>query len=73
VTAWWRTSTIPPDPRSDSLVLFDNRLACGDHTISVPGHIPPQAATPSGPHPAAWFATVQVDEAIYALSIAAGQ
>jgi hypothetical protein len=73
VTAWWRTSTTPPDSTSDSLVLFDNRLASGHHTIPVPGHIPPQAATPGGPHPAAWFATVQVDEAIYVFSIAAGQ
>jgi hypothetical protein len=73
VTAWWRTSIIPPDPTSDSLVLLEDRLASGDHTIPVPGHIPPQAATPSGPRPAAWFATVQVDKAIYNLSIAAGQ
>ena len=73
VTAWWRTSIIPPDPKSDSLVLLDDRLASGHHTIPVPGHIPPQAATPSGPRPAAWFATVQVDEATYAISIAAGE
>jgi hypothetical protein len=73
VTLWWRTSLIPPDPKSDSLVLFDDRLASGDHAIPVPGHIPPEAATPSGPRPAAWFATVQVDAAIYNFGIAAGQ
>ena len=73
VTTWWWTSTIPPDPKSDSLVLLDDRLASGHHAIPVPGHIPPLAATPSGPRPAAWFATVQVDGAIYAFSIAAGQ
>jgi hypothetical protein len=73
VTVWWRTSLIPPDPKSDSLVLLDDRLASGGHTIPVPDHIPPLAATPSGPRPAAWFATVQVDAAIYNFSIAAGQ
>jgi hypothetical protein len=73
VTAWWQTSIIPPDPESDSLVLLDGRLASGHHTIPVPGHIPPLAATPGGPRPAAWFATVQIDEAIYAFSITAGQ
>jgi hypothetical protein len=73
VTAWWRTSIIPPDPASDSLVLLDGRLASGHHAIPVPGHIPPQAATTTGPRPAAWLATVQIDAAIYAFSIAAGQ
>jgi hypothetical protein len=72
VTAWWWTSIIPPDPQSDSLVLLHDTLASGDHTIPVPAHIPPLAATPSGPRPAAWFATVQAGEAIDAFSIAAG-
>jgi hypothetical protein len=73
VILWWRTSLIPPDPKSESLVLFDGRLTSGDHAIPVPGHIPPQAATPSGPRPAAWFATVHVDEATYNFGIAAGR
>ena len=73
VILWWRTALIPPDPKSDSLVLFDDRLPPGDHAIPVPSHIPPQAATPTGPHPAPWFATVQIGPAIYNLSIAAGQ
>lgn len=73
VTAWWWISIIPPNPTSDSLVLLHDRLASGDHAIPVPGHIPPLAATPSGPRPAAWFATVQVDMAIRAFSIAAEQ
>jgi hypothetical protein len=45
----------------------------GDHTIPVPRHIPPLAATPTGPRPAAWFATVEIGAAIYNFSIAAGQ
>jgi hypothetical protein len=60
VTVWWQTSFVPPDPKSDSLVLVDDRLAGGDHAVPVPDHIPPRAA----------FATVQVDAAIYAFSIA---
>jgi DNA-binding MarR family transcriptional regulator len=73
VTVFWRTSLIPPDPKSDSLVLFDGRLPGGDHTIPVPAQIPPLAETPSGPRPAQWFAAVQAGEAIYAFGIAAGQ
>jgi hypothetical protein len=63
VTVWWQTSFVPPDPKSDSLVLVDDRLAGGDHTVPVPDHVPPKAA----------FATVQVDAGIYAFSIATEQ
>lgn len=63
VTAWWTTSIVPPDPKSESLVLLDDRLAAGDHLIPVPDHIPPKRA----------FATVQVDAGIHALSIATEQ
>lgn len=73
VTVWWRVSLIPPDPKSDSLVLFDGRLPSGEHAISVPDHIPPQAATPTGPRAAAWFATVQAGPATYNFGIPAGQ
>jgi hypothetical protein len=60
VTVWWQTAFVPPDPRSDSLVLVDDRLAGGDQIVPVPDHVPARAA----------FATVQVDAAIYAFSIA---
>jgi hypothetical protein len=63
VTVWWQTSFVPPDPKSDSLVLVDDRLAGGDHTVPVPDHVSPKAA----------FATVQVDAAIYAFRIATEQ
>ncbi len=59
-TAWWQTSFVPPDPRSDSRVLLDDRLAAGEHSVAVPDDVPASAA----------FATVQVDAAIYAFSIA---
>jgi hypothetical protein len=51
------------DPKSDSLVVLDDRVAAGDHTIPIPDHIPPKRA----------FATVQVDAAIYNFSIATEQ
>jgi hypothetical protein len=60
VTLWWQTSFLPPDPKSDSLVVLDDQLAGGDHVIPVPDHVPPKAA----------FATVEIDAAIYAFSIA---
>jgi hypothetical protein len=60
VSVWWQTSFVPPDPRSTSLVVLDEHLAGGDHTVAVPDHVPQPAA----------FATVQVDSAIYAFSIA---
>jgi hypothetical protein len=63
VTVWWQTSFVPPDPRSDSLLLLDDQLAGGDHAIPVPDHVPPKAA----------FATVKIDAAIYAFSIATQQ
>ncbi len=63
VTAWWQTSFVPPDPKSDSLLLLDDQLASGDHTIRVSDHVPPRAA----------FVTVTIDAAIYAFSIATEQ
>jgi hypothetical protein len=59
VTAWWQTPSVPPDPKSDSLVLLDDRLAGGHHTVPLPDHVPPKAA----------FATVKIDAAIYAFSV----
>ena len=63
VTVWWQTSFVPPDPRSESLLLLDDHLVGGDHAISVPDHVPGRAA----------FATVQIDAAIFTFSIATGQ
>jgi hypothetical protein len=63
VTLWWQTSFVPPDPKSDSLVILDDYLAGGDHAIPVPEHVPRRAA----------FATVQIDESISAFSIATEQ
>jgi hypothetical protein len=75
VTVWWRTSIIPPEPKSDSLVLLDEPLAGGQHTIPVPDHVylPPMRSPNSPNPPLAVFATVRVDAAIYNFSIAAGR
>jgi hypothetical protein len=63
VTVWWQTSLVPPNPKSTSQELLDDRLASGDHAIPVPDHVPPKAA----------FATVKIDAAIYTFSIATEQ
>src|SRR6202050_2255443 len=75
VTLWWRTSIVPPDPQSDSLVLLDDRLPHGQHTIPVPDHVflPPRRSPNSPNPPLAVFASVQVEGAIYNFSIAEGQ
>jgi hypothetical protein len=63
VTVWWTTSVVPSNPSGDSLVLLDDRLAGGDFPIPIPDYIPATSV----------FATVQVDTAIYAFSVAAEQ
>src|SRR5919109_107390 len=63
VTVWWQTTFVPPDPRSDSLLLLAERLGGGDHAIPVPHLVPPRAA----------FAHVQIATAIHAFSIATAQ
>lgn len=62
VTLWWGTSFVPPDPKSDSLQVLRERLPSGDHLVPVPAHIPQTAA----------FASVRIDDTIYAFSITAG-
>ncbi|HEY1642008.1 MAG TPA: hypothetical protein VGG35_15055 [Streptosporangiaceae bacterium] len=44
VTAWWPTSVVPPDPKSDSLLLLDRHLERGSHAITVPDPVPETAA-----------------------------
>jgi hypothetical protein len=44
VTIWWQSSFVPPDPKSDSLLLLDDRLPAGDHAFRLPDLVPPTAA-----------------------------
>ena len=53
VTAYWITELIPPDPKSDSQILVDDRLAAGEHTFTLPDYANPDAA----------FATVRAGNA----------
>lgn len=53
VTAYWITETIAPDPKSDSKVLFDDRLPAGEHTFMLPDNANLSAA----------FATVRAADA----------
>ena len=66
---------MPPDPKSDSLVLLDDRLTSGHQTIPVPDHVflPPRRSPNSPNPPQVVFASVQVEGAIYNFSIAEGQ
>lgn len=59
-TAWWQTSFAPPDPQSASLLLLARQLGGGDHVVRIPDLVPSTAA----------FASVQIDAAVYAFSIA---
>jgi hypothetical protein len=69
VAVWWRTGYVGPDPRSDSLLLLDARLAAGDHVVPIPDQVPRKLS----------FATVQAGAAkaagaaFYAFSIATEQ
>jgi hypothetical protein len=60
VTAYWVTEVIPPDPKSDSRVLFDNRLPAGEHTFALPDDVNLDAA----------FATVRAGDARWSFRLA---
>jgi hypothetical protein len=60
VTAWWGTSFVPPDPKSDSLILIDHQRLDGQQAIPLPPVVPHQAA----------FVTVRLDDVTHALSVA---
>ena len=60
VIGWWQTSFVPPDPLSASLIIIDKRLSEGEHSILLPDVVPQTAS----------FVTVQVDDAIWAFSVA---
>ncbi|WP_285577669.1 hypothetical protein [Actinoallomurus iriomotensis] len=44
VEAWWGTSFVPPEPKSASMYVFDDRLDAGTHIIPLPNQVPPEAS-----------------------------
>lgn len=59
VTAWWITSFAPPEPTSTSLRLIDSHLDAGEHSISLPVEVPPEAS----------FVTVSVGPALRSFTV----
>ena len=59
VVAYWATSFTPPEPRSTSRVLVEERLPAGQHTLTLPEEIPPVAS----------FVTVTAGEAVRAVIV----
>lgn len=59
VTIYWITALIPPDPKSDSLILHDGPLPAGDHGFEVPDAVSLEAA----------FATVRAGGASWSFSL----
>ena len=60
VTVYWITQMIPPDPKSDSLVLHDGPLPAGDHAFEIPDTVSLDAAA---------FATVRAGAAIWSFRL----
>ncbi|WP_377273449.1 hypothetical protein [Peterkaempfera sp. SMS 1(5)a] len=61
VQAWWGTSFTPPEPTSTSMLLWDDPLDAGSHTIPVPDQVPAAAS----------FATVTAGSVVRVLTIGA--
>lgn len=59
VTVYWITELIPPDPKSDSLVLHDGPLQPGDYAFEIPNTVSLDAA----------FATVRAGTAIWSFRL----
>ncbi len=62
VTVYWITELIPPDPKSDSLVLHEGPLPAGDHAFEIPDTVSFDAAA---------FATVHAGAAIWSFRLLA--
>ncbi|NUR58534.1 MAG: hypothetical protein HOV87_07550 [Catenulispora sp.] len=59
VEAWWGTSFVPPEPKSASMCVFDDRLDVGTHTIPLPDQVPTEAS----------FAAVSVGSATHVFTV----
>jgi hypothetical protein len=40
VEVWWATSWTPPEPKSTSMMVFDDQLDAGQHSIRMPDLVP---------------------------------
>lgn len=40
VEVWWATSWTPPEPKSTSMLVFDDHLGAGEHSIRMPDLVP---------------------------------
>lgn len=60
VTVYWITELVPPDPKSDSLVLQDGPLPPGPRAFEIPAAVSLDAA----------FATVRAGDAIWSFRLA---
>jgi hypothetical protein len=40
VVAWWGTSFVPPEPKSTSMAVLDEKLPAGSHDIVIPDKVP---------------------------------
>ncbi len=58
VTAWWPALVVPPDPKSDSLVLIDGQRIDGELAIGLPDVVPQTA-----------FVTVRLDDTVHAFRV----
>jgi hypothetical protein len=58
VTAWWPALVVPPDPKSDSLVLIDGQRIDGELAIALPDVVPQTA-----------FVTVRLDDMVHAFRV----
>jgi hypothetical protein len=61
VTVYWATEFVPPDPKSESLVLVDERLPAGEHSFALPDSVNLDAA----------FATVRANGARWSFRLRA--
>jgi hypothetical protein len=60
VTVYWATEFVPPDPKSESVVLADQRLPAGEHSFVLPAEVNLDAA----------FATVRASGASWSFRLA---
>lgn len=40
VEVWWATSWTPPEPKSTSMLVFDDHMDAGEHSIRMPDLVP---------------------------------